>query len=63
MTVTLSEDDRAVRIVALFSVLIHAWQANDFHVAAMAKDELAECGVVVRIPRNQIPKEGDHAEQ
>jgi hypothetical protein len=52
MTATISnpERDRAARIVALFSVLIHAWQQNDFHEAARARDELLALGVKVQIP-------------
>ena len=55
MTATLSdpERDRAARIVALFSVLIHAWQTNDFHEAARARDELDRLGIKVRIPRRR----------
>ena len=51
MTAKLSdpERDHAAQIVARFSVLIHAWQTNDFHEAARARDELERLGVKVRI--------------
>lgn len=47
------ERDRAARIVALFSVLIHAWQSNDFSEAAQAREELERLGVKVKIPRRR----------
>jgi len=52
MTATLSdpERDHAAHIVALFTMLIHAWQTNDFHEAARASDELKCLGVKVQIP-------------
>ena len=53
-----SERDQAARIVALFSVFIHAWQTNDFHQAADARDELASLGVKVTIPRRRALMEG-----
>ena len=42
----LSDPDRkqAARIVALLSVLIHAWASNDFTEAARARDELQTLG-------------------
>jgi hypothetical protein len=43
--------ERAAHVVALFSVLIHAWQTNDFKEAATARDELQAMGVIVRLPR------------
>jgi len=64
MPATLSEADRneAAQIVALFSVLIHAWRTNDFREAARVSEELEELGVTVRIPRRrQKGKKGDHA--
>lgn len=54
--------ERAVRIVALFSVLIHSWQQNDFSEAANARDELAAFGVKVTIPPRRSRKEGDDAQ-
>ena len=45
------ERDQAAHIVALFSVLIHAWITNDFHEAARTRDELERLGVKVRMPR------------
>jgi hypothetical protein len=50
MTARLSDPDRdqAARIVALFSVLIHAWQANDFAEAARTTAEMERLGVKVR---------------
>jgi hypothetical protein len=43
--------DDAARIVALFSILIHAWQTNDFSEAARTRSELERLGVKVRILR------------
>ena len=40
-----AEREQAVKIVALFSVFIHAWQSNDFHEAASARDELERLGL------------------
>ena len=53
MVATLSdpERDRAAGLVALFSVLVHSWQTNDFQRAADARHELGELGVTVRMPR------------
>ena len=64
MTAKLSDPERgqAAQIVALFSVLIHAWHTNDFHEAARARDELERLGVKVRISRWQRTEKGvDHA--
>ena len=47
------ERDQAAQIIAIFSVLIHAWATNDFHEAARARDELAELGFKVQMPRRQ----------
>ena len=60
MTARLSdtERDQAAQIVALFSVLIHAWQTNDFHEAARARDELKGEGFKVKIPRRRPPQKG-----
>jgi len=52
-----SERDRAARIVALFSVLIHAWLTNDFSEAARTRDELESLGVRVRLPRKRATGE------
>ena len=43
MTATLSEPvlERAARVVALFSVLIHAWQTNAFYDAARLRTRSA----------------------
>lgn len=46
-----SERDHAARIVALFSVLIHGWQLNDFDEAARARSELEQLGLKIRLPR------------
>ena len=53
MTAKLSDPEReqAAHIVALFSVLTHAWQTNDFHEAARVQDELQRLGVKVQMPR------------
>ena len=58
MTAKLStpERDHAAQSVALFSVLIHAWQSNDFHEAARARDKLEGLGVKVQIPRRRPAK-------
>ena len=53
-----SERDQAAHIVALFSVLIHSWQTNDFHEAARTRDELERLGVKVKMPRRKERKEG-----
>ena len=50
--------ERAARVVALFSVLIHAWQTNDFREAAQARDDLQAMGVVVRLPRRLRSEKG-----
>jgi len=52
--VDLQHDD-AARIVAQFSLLIHAWQRNDFSEAARTCDELERLGVKVRILRRPSP--------
>ena len=61
MTAKLSdlERDHAAQIVALFSVLIHAWKTNDFHEAAHARDELQQLGVKVQIPRREMTRTGE----
>ena len=60
MTATLSDPalEQAARIVALFSMLIHAWQTNDFHEAASARDELSRLGVKVTMPRRRKSRKG-----
>lgn len=60
MTAMLSdgERDQAARIVALFSVLIHAWQTNNFHEAARVRDELEGLGFRVQIPRRRSTRTG-----
>ncbi len=60
MTPTLSdpEQDQAAHIVALFTMLVHAWQTNDFHEAARARDQLDQMGVRVRLPRRRKAKKG-----
>lgn len=45
------ERDQAAQIVALFSVLVHAWLTNDFAEAARARKELDRRGVAVAIRR------------
>lgn len=64
MTAKLSDSKRdyAAQIVALFSVLIHAWQTNDFHEAARARDELNDLGVKVQIPRRRPTQKGANDE-
>ena len=60
MTAKLSdpERDQAAKIVALFSVLIHAWQTNDFHQAARPRDELERRGIKVQMPRCKRTRKG-----
>ena len=53
-----SERDQAAQIVALFSVLIHAWQTNDFHEAASARDKLEGLGFKIQIPRRRSKRRG-----
>ena len=53
-----SERDQAAQIIALFSVLIHAWQTNDFHEAARARDDLELLGFKVQIPRHRSVRKG-----
>ena len=45
-----SERDHAAQIVALFSVLIHAWQTHNIDQAGTARDELSRLGIRVEIP-------------
>jgi hypothetical protein len=54
------ERDRAAHIVALLSVLIHAWQTDDFRAAADARDELGELGIRVQLPRRRQETGVDH---
>ena len=48
-----SEREHAAHIVALFSVLVHSWQTNDFHEAARTRDQLEHFGVRVKMPRRR----------
>lgn len=59
----LSENEReqSARLVALFSVLIHAWRTNNFAEATNARSELADAGVRVQLPRRkaaEVPANG-----
>ncbi|QDU88377.1 hypothetical protein Pla175_17530 [Pirellulimonas nuda] len=54
--------DRAVRIVAIFSALIHAWESDNFSAAARAKENLSELGVKVTLPK-RIRKQKQVGEQ
>jgi hypothetical protein len=57
------ERDQTAHIIALFSVLIHAWQTNEFSEAARARENLNQLGIKVRIPRRRRRrKEGDDAQ-
>jgi hypothetical protein len=56
------ERDRAAHIVALLSVLIHAWQTDDFRAAADARDELCELGIRIRLPRRRNETGVDHVD-
>ena len=65
MTTPLSdpERDQTAHIIALFSVLIHAWRTNEFSEAARAREDLNQLGIKVRIPqRRRRRKEGDDAQ-
>lgn len=55
-----SERDQAAQIVALFSVLIHAWQTKDVREAARARDALEGLGVKLQI-HPATKKGGDDA--
>lgn len=46
-----SERERGALLVALFSVLVHAWTVNDFERAAQARRELLNAGVTVQFRR------------
>ena len=61
MTAKFSDPDRdqSAHIVALFSVLMHAWQTNDFHEAARTRDELQRLGVKVQMPRRRRTRKGE----
>lgn len=64
MTAKLSDPelDQASHIVALFSVLIYAWQTNDFRKASHTSDELEQLGIKVKMPRRRrTRKEVPHA--
>ena len=58
MGVRLTEEEREqhVQIVSLVSSLVHAWQVNDFHTAALRRDQLQGLGVKVVLPRRQSSK-------
>lgn len=52
------ERERAAQLVALFSVLIHAWRTNNFAEAGNAQSELAKAGIRVQLPRRNASTEG-----
>ena len=54
-----ADRDQAAQIVALFSVLIHAWQTNDFHKAAHACDKLEQLRIKVQVLRGQSAQKGE----
>ncbi|MEE2707789.1 MAG: hypothetical protein VX988_12115 [Planctomycetota bacterium] len=60
MTAKLSdgERDHTAQIVALFSVLMHAWQTNDFQEAARVRDELERMGGKVQMSRCRPTRKG-----
>lgn len=62
MAETDSDRERGVQILALFSLLIHAWQRNDFAEAASARDDLAVLGVKVSISPRRGRRGGKDAE-
>ena len=45
-----SQRENSAQIVALFSVLIHAWQTGDLAEATNVQSDLRELGVKVEIP-------------
>lgn len=49
---TASERERAARIVALFSVLIHAWITHSFSDAEFATRELRNAGILIGFRRD-----------
>ena len=53
MPVTLTDADRehAAQIVALFSVLVHAWLTSEFHEAGRVSADLERLGVTVKLRR------------
>jgi hypothetical protein len=53
MAAILHDDDRndAAQIVALFSVLVHAWLTSNFDEAGKASAELLRLGVSVKLGR------------
>jgi excisionase family DNA binding protein len=53
-----SNSDVSAQIVALFTILIHAWQSSDFREAASARDKLEQNGVKVQIRRRRLTCEG-----
>lgn len=48
--------ERSAEIVALFSVLVHSWEKNDFREAANSHDELKRLGVKVQMPRRRTSR-------
>ena len=54
-----AERDKAAHVVALFSVLVHAWLTNDFAEAARTRDALGGLGVKVQLPRRWKPEVSD----
>ncbi len=55
-----SERERAARIVALFSVLIHAWITHAFSDAEFATRELRNAGILIGF-RRRNDSEVSHA--
>ena len=53
-----SERNRVARIIALFSVMIRAWQINDFAEAARTRAQLEKFGVKVRILGRRSKRQG-----
>lgn len=62
MSVKLTNDERdyAATIVVLFSVLIYAWQTNDFRSAASTREKLSALGFRIKVPRNRKCDGGNH---
>lgn len=54
-----SEREQSAQIVALFSVLIHAWQTGNLPEAESVRQDLLELGVQVEIPQRSTTEGGE----
>ena len=57
------DKDKAANLVALFTMMVHAWLTHDFTEAARTRDELERLGVKVKMTRRRQAAKGesDHA--